>query len=160
MLQNYFKRISEEIRNDWNVEVYLNQFGTGKSNEGTDEGKAIKRYYVEPHDERFRQIFLNFDENRNIESIVWFFNKDSRMKLGQLKHLFGKFNSHNLIYDETTYLVFLQDIGNNLQHVSTTIMQWLEKRANGSLYYKKAGHEIDITDDYEVSNVTIGIKGK
>lgn len=158
MLKDYFKKISEEIRNDWKVELYVDNFGTGKSNEDTEEAKGIKRYYVEPHDKRFRQIFLNFDENRNIESIVWFFNKDSKMKLGQLKELFGTFSSHNVIYDETTQLIFLQNANKNIQHVSTTIFEWFEKRTDGSMYYKGDNREIDITDDYEVSQLIIALR--
>ena len=65
-LVEYFNDMYENVQSDWNVEPALKYFGNGKSNEGSEESKAIKRYYVEPKDKRFRQIFLNFDNNRNI----------------------------------------------------------------------------------------------
>ena len=88
-LLKYFEEMYETVQNNWNVESSLKYFGKGKSNEGSEESKAIKRYYVEPKDKRFRQIFLNFDINRNIESIVWFLdrNESELLNLAQLKEL-------------------------------------------------------------------------
>jgi hypothetical protein len=44
MLKEYFKNLYDQFRSDWNVESSLEFFGKGKSNEGTDESKFIKRY--------------------------------------------------------------------------------------------------------------------
>ena len=157
MLTEYFKRVSEEIRNDWNVELYLSHFGTGQSNEGTAEAKVIKRYYVEPHDKRFRQIYLNFNKSRNIESIVWFFNIDHKMSLGQLKDLFGSINIHNVIYDETTDVEFIKKPTDAVHSISTTILEWVKQRQDRTLYYIKENKEIGINDDYEVLNLTMSL---
>ena len=61
-LTDYFRFVYENAELDWNVESALTLFGQGKSNEGTDESKAIKRFYVDPADKRFREIYLNFDD--------------------------------------------------------------------------------------------------
>lgn len=157
LLQDYFKKMAEEIRSDWNVESSLKNFGIGKSNEGTDEAKAIKRYYIEPNDKRFRQIFLNFNDIRNIESIVWFFAKDGKMTLAQLKELFGTFKIYNIIYDDTSELLFTQNMNMYIQYVSTTILEWVEQRSNGTLFYMKENKQIEIDDNYEVGSLIFKI---
>jgi hypothetical protein len=94
-LVEYFNEMYETVNKDWNVDSALKYFGTGKGNEGSEEAKAIKRFYVEPNDKRFRQIFLNFNNQRNIDSVVWFLNnnKGEALTLGQLKELFGIYHA-------------------------------------------------------------------
>ena len=159
-MTEYFKEIYEKIQDNWNVESSLKYFGTGKSNEGSEESKAIKRCYIEPKDKRFRQIFLNFDLNRNIESIVWFLDKNESelLSLAQLKELFGLFETHNTIYDETTELFFLPTQNKFIKYVKTTIPEWVEKRKNGTLYFKKDNQEFEIDDSYKVSSIIFKLK--
>jgi hypothetical protein len=125
MLKEYFKNLYDQFRSDWNVESSLEFFGKGKSNEGTDESKFIKRYYVVPKDSRFEEIYLNFDEQRNIESVVWFFKTDGEdyLTLGQLKELFGAFQIRNIIYDETTAFIFHPNSNKSIDSVTTTILE-------------------------------------
>lgn len=158
-LKEYFEDMYKHFKNDWNVETSLEIFGKGNSNEGKEESKSIKRYYVEPRDKRFHEIFLNFDENRNIESVVWFLRKNEEdfLTLFQLKGIFGVFEFHNIIYDETTELTFLPNENKNISYVSTTILEWVEKRKDGTLYFKNGNKEFDFNDDYKVSNIVFKI---
>ena len=160
ILIEYFRNMYEKIQNNWNVESSLIFFGNGKTNEGTDESKAIKRYYIEPFDKRFRQIFLNFNSERNIESIVWFFdkNKSELLTLNELKSLFGEFKIQNIIYDETTELKFTPNKNDSIQYVMTSISEWIEKRTNGTLFFKKDEREIEIGGEYKVSSLILIIK--
>jgi hypothetical protein len=156
----YFKYMYENIEGDWNVESSLEFFGKGKSNEGTDESKSIKRFYVEPNDKRFERIFLNFDSKRYIESIVWFFDKDKSemITLNELQTLFGEFKIQNIIYDDTTELIFMPNKNGVLQYISTSIPEWVKMRPNGSLYFKQDNREIDIINDYKVVSLIFKIK--
>lgn len=156
----YFKEMYEKVQNNWNVESSIKYFGSGKSNEGKEESKAIKRYYIEPNDKRFSQIYLNFDANRNIESIVWFLdnNESELLSLTQLKQLFGLFETQNITYDETTELFFLPSQNKFVEYVKTTIPEWVEKRKNGTLYFKKNNQEIEIDENYKVSSIIFKIK--
>jgi hypothetical protein len=157
---DYFSEMYEKIQSNWNVESSLKHFGVGKTNEGSDESKAIKRYYVEPNDKRFQKIYLNFDVNRNVESIVWFLNKNESelISLAELKELFGSFKTQNIIYDETTELIFSPNRNKFIQHVGTSILEWVEKRKNGTMYFKKGNQEFDIDDNYKVSSIIFKIK--
>lgn len=159
-LLKYFEDMYETVQNNWNVESSLKHFGKGKSNEGSEESKAIKRYYVEPKDKRFRQIFLNFDINRNIESIVWFLdrNESELLNLAQLKELFGPFKTNNVIYDETTELTFYPNQNKFVKYVQTSILEWVERRKDGTMYFKKGNQEFDISDDYKVSSIIFKIE--
>lgn len=159
-LTEYFKFIYENVETDWNVESALPLFGQGKSNEGTDESKAIKRYYVKPTDKRFREIYLNFNDSRCIESIVWSMdsNNSTLIKIGELKALFGDFKIQNIIYDETTEVVFNPSLNENVGYVRTYVLEWVEKRPDGSLFYKSDNKEIEVDDDYKVSSIIIKIK--
>ena len=156
----YYKEMYEKIQSNWNVESSLKQFGVGKTNEGSDESKAIKRYYVEPNDKRFQKIYINFDVNRNVESIVWFLNKNESelVSLGELKELFGSFKTQNDIYDETTEIIFSPNRNKFIQYVGTSILEWVEKRKNGTMYFKKGNEEFDIDDNYKVSSIIFKIK--
>ncbi len=159
-LTDYFKFVYENVGIDWNVESALPVFGQGKSNEGTDESKAIKRFYVEPSDKRFKKIYLNFDNSGNIESIVWFIDSDKSelITLGELKILFGDFKIQNIIYDETTEVVFTPNLNENVGYVRTSVLNWVEKRPDDSLYYKKDDKKIEVNDDYKVSSLILKIK--
>ncbi len=159
MLKEYFKDMYKHFQNNWNVEASLELFGEGKSNEGSDESKSIKRYYIEPRDKRFRQIFLNFDENRNIESVVWFLKKSEEdfLTLIQLKEIFGAFEIHNIIYDETTEMTFLPNENKTISYVKTNILEWVENRKDGTLYFKNENKEFNLNDDYKVSNIIFKI---
>jgi hypothetical protein len=158
-MKEYFKEMYENARGDWNVEESLKQFGNGKSNEGTEESNAIKRYYVEPKDKRFEKIFLNFNSDRNIESIVWFFyEKGESLTLANLKELFGAFKMHNVIYDETTDLTFRPISNRFVKCVRSSILEWVETRKDGTMYFIKEKKEFDIFDDYRVSHVTFIIE--
>ncbi len=159
-LIDYFSFIYENVQQDWNVESTLKLFGIGKSNEDTEESKHIKRYYVKPADKRFNQIYLNFDNSRNVESIVWFMDKDNSelVTLGELVKLFGEFEIQNIIYDETTEVVFTPILNENVQYVRTSILEWVVKRPNGSLYFKKDHSEIEVDKDYKVSSLILKIK--
>ncbi len=155
----YFKNMLDQIRNNWNVESALDFFGEGKSNEGTEESKSMRRYYVKPTDIRFRQIFLNFDINRNIDSIVWFLDKKEceLLTLSDLKSLFGEFKSHNVIYDDTTELTFFQNKYMNIKYIKTSIFEWAEREEDGNLYFIKDNLKIKIDDDYKFSSVSFRI---
>lgn len=159
-LTEYFRNIYEQIHNNWNVESSLAFFGNGKTNEGTDESKAIKRYYIEPFDKRFWKIFLNFDSERNIESIVWFLdeNECELLSLGDLKGLFGDFSFHNVIYDETTSLYFTPTDNECVQYLETHILEWVEKRKDGTLYYKQGKVNVEVDDNQKVTSVLFKIK--
>ncbi len=159
-LTDYFRFVYENAEVDWNVESALPLFGEGKSNEGTDESKAIKRYYVEPTDKRFREIYLNFDDSRNIESIVWFMDRDKSelITLGELKTLFGDFKIQNIIYDETTEVVFTPNLNENVGYLKTSVLDWVEIRPDDSLYYMKDDKEIEVNDNYKVSSLILKIK--
>jgi hypothetical protein len=135
------------------VEAALCYFGKGNSNEGSEESKAILRYYVEPNDKRFRKIYLNFDQKRNITSIVWFLSNDSELKLAHLEKLFGSFTMHNIIYDETTDFIFLPNRNEVVKSVKTNIPEWVRRRSGGTLYFKKANEEFDLDSNYDVSDV-------
>ena len=159
-LTDYFKFIYENAETDWKVESALPLFGQGKSNEGTDESKAIKRYYVKPTDKRFREIYLNFNDSRCIESIVWFMDRDKSelITLGELKTLFGDFKIQNIIYDETTEVIFTPNLNENVEYVRTSVLDWVERRPDDSLYYKKDDKEIEVNDNYKVSSLILKIK--
>jgi hypothetical protein len=139
--------------------IFIRFFGNGKTNEGTDESKAIKRFYIEPFDKRFWKIFLNFNSERNIESIVWFLDKNEceLLTLGELKSLFGNFSFHNVIYDETTSLFFTPIENECVQYIETPILEWVEKSKDGTLYYKQGNSQIDVDDKYKVSSVILKI---
>ncbi|RXR18890.1 hypothetical protein [Flavobacterium stagni] len=158
-MNEYFKEMYSKIQDNWNVDSSLKYFGIGKSNEGSEESKAILRYYIEPDDKRFRQIFLNFDMNRNIESIVWFLdrNESELLSLAQLKELFGLFETHNIVYDETTELFFLPTQNKFIKYVQTTIPEWVEKRRDGTLYFIKGNQEYELDDNYKVSTIVFKI---
>ena len=159
-LSEYFRNMFKQIQCDWNVESALKVFGKGKSNEGSDEAKTIKRYYVEPTDKRFRQIFLNFNSDRQIDSIVWFLDKNegNLLSLKELKDLFGEFQFQNVIYDETTQLTFLPKGNKHIQYIQTSILEWVEKRKDGTLYIKENKKEIEIDDKYKVLSLIYNIK--
>lgn len=159
-LTDYFKFIYENAETDWKVESALPLFGQGKSNEGTDESKAIKRYYVKPTDKRFREIYLNFNDSRRLESIVWFMDRDKSelITLGELKTLFGDFKIQNIIYDETTEVVFNPQLNENVEYVRTSVLDWVERRPDDSLYYKKDNKDIEVNDNYKVSSLILKIK--
>lgn len=159
-LTDYFKFIYENAETDWKVESALPLFGQGKSNEGTDESKAIKRYYVKPTDKRFREIYLNFNDSGYTESIVWFMDRDKSelITLGELKTLFGDFKIQNIIYDETTEVVFTPSLNENVEYVRTSVLDWVERRPDDSLYYMKDGKEIEVNDNYKVSSLILRIK--
>ncbi|MER3329307.1 MAG: hypothetical protein RIF34_06995, partial [Candidatus Kapaibacterium sp.] len=139
------------------VESALPFFGQVKSNEGSDESKAIKRYYVDPTDIRFREIYLNFNDSRNIESIVWFMDKvnSELVTLGELRTLFGDFKIQNIIYDETTEVIFTPNLNENVAYVKTSVLDWVERRTDASLYYKKDDKEIEVNDNYKVSSLIL-----
>jgi len=155
-MTEYFKSILEQIQNNWNVESALDFFCEGKSNEGTEKSKSMSRYYVKPIDIRFRQIFLNFDSNRNIDSIVWFLdNKECELlTLSELKNLFGEFKSHNVTYDDTTELTFFQNKNKNIKYIKTSIFEWSEREKDGNLYFIKDNLKIKIDDDYKFSSIS------
>ena len=159
-LTDYFRFVYENAELDWNVESALTLFGQGKSNEGTDESKGIKRFYVDPADKRFREIYLNFDDSRNIESIVWFIDRKNSelLTLGELKTLFGDFKIQNIIYDETTEVIFTPDINENVEYMRTSLLDWVERRPDDSLYHKKDDKEIEVNDNYKVSSLILKIK--
>ncbi|RZK09855.1 MAG: hypothetical protein EOO46_12570 [Flavobacterium sp.] len=141
----YFLEMYEKVHNFWNVESSLSHFGIGKSNEGSSESKTICRYYVEPYDKRFRQIYLNFDANRNIDSIVWFLNKDEgELSLAELEKLFGTFTMRHVIYDDTTELTFQPTQNKFIKYIQTTISEWIESREDGTMFYKKGNQKFDI----------------
>ena len=159
-LTDYFRFVYENAETDWNVESALPLFGHGRSNEGTEESKATKRYYVEPTDKRFREIYLNFDDSRNIESVVWFMDRDKSelITLGELKTLFGNFKIQNIIYDETTEVVFTPNFNENVGYVRTSVLDLVERRPDNSLYYEKDDKEIEVDDNYKVSSLILKIK--
>jgi|GEM_PF-2985524 len=159
-LTDYFKFIYENAGTDWKVESALPLFGQGKSNEGTDESKAIRRYYVKPTDKRFREIYLNFNDSRHIESIVWFIDSDKSelITLRELKTLFGDFKIQNIIYDDTTAVIFTPSLNENVKYVRTSVLDWVLRRPDGSLYYKKDDKEIEVNDNYKVSSLVLKIK--
>jgi len=152
-LTEYFKSLYDKMECHWNVESSLEYFGDGESNEGTDESRVIKRYYVKPYNKIFDEIYLNFNKKRNIESIVWFFGGE-RLNIAQLKELFGPFKIQNIIYDETTELVFSPKDNTAVKSITSSIFEWVEKRPDGTLYFNKLGEKINITNDYDVTNVT------
>lgn len=157
-LLEYFKEIYNIIKNDWNVEKSLEYFGEGKSNEEDGEFKVIRRYYIEPNNKSFSRIFLNFDDNRNINSIVWFFNENCSLNLYQLKELFGAYKIHNVIYDETTDFVFFPQKNRYVNRVKASVYEWVEKRTNGTLYIKKGDEEFDVDDEYKVQYISFLIE--
>lgn len=156
-LIEYFEEMYEKIENNWNVESSLKYFGIGKNNEGSNESKSIKRYYVKPNEKCFREIFLNFDENRNIDSIVWFFDKNSFLKIGELKKIFGIFETHNVIYDETTELNFTPKKNKNIRYIQVSILEWIEKSKDEKMFFKKGNEKIEVNDDYKLSFITFKI---
>ena len=159
-LTDYFKLIYQSLETDWKVESALPFLGEGKSNEGTNESKAVKRYYITPTDERFREIFLNFNDFRVIESIVWFIdpNNSTLITLGELKTLFGDFKIQNIIYDQTTEIIFTPSLNENVEYVSTNAWGWVIRRPNGSMFYKNENKEIEVDDEYKFSSLIIKIK--
>jgi hypothetical protein len=160
ILIEYFRTMYEKIQSNWNVEFALDFFGNGKTNEGTEESKAIKRYYIKPFDKRFQQIFLNFNSDRNVESIVWFFNENGSelLTLNELQHLFGAFKIQNIIYDETTELIFIPKNNEHIQSVSTSILEWVQTRKDGTLYFLKEKNEMNIDENYKISSLTFIMK--
>ena len=159
-LNKYFSYMYSKISNNWNVESYLSLFGTGKNNEGTDESKGILRYYVTPLDKRFKEIYLNYNIKRNIESIVWHTDTVNYkpLTLTDLKELFGGFTTQNIIYDETTELIFKPLENKDIDYISTSIYEWVEIRKDKSMYYIQNEKEIEINDDYEFSGLIFKIK--
>jgi hypothetical protein len=159
-LIEYFRYMYENAKPDWNVESVLGFFGKGKSNEGTDESKTIKRYYVEPTDKRFKEIYLNFDSNRNIESIYWILDKKKSelITLSELEDLFGEYKIQNIIYDETTEVIFQPDMNATVQYLRTSFLEWVEKRPNGTLYFNEGDREIEVDGGYEFSGLILKIK--
>ncbi len=158
-LLEYFRNMYDQIQNNWNVESAIDIFGVGKSNEGTDESKVIKRYYIEPSDKRFQKIYLNFDLNRNIESIVWFLDKNETelLTISELRELFGDFTFRNIIYDETTELTFIPKGNKCIQYINSSILEWVEERKNGTYFFKKDNNEIEIDDKFKVSSLIFKI---
>ena len=156
-LKEYFREMYLKVHRNLIVDESLEFFGIGKSNEGTDESEGILRYYVEPFDKRFDKIYLNFDIERKINSIVWFVNYDEAnlFSLGCLKELFGKFIHKNLIYDETTQFFFNPYQNDCVQYVSSSIYEWVQTRSNGTLFYEKNNEKIEINDDYFISCVIL-----
>ena len=60
---------------------------------------------------------------------------------------------HNIIYDETTDLIFLPNRNRVVKSVKTNIQEWVRKKPNGRLYFEKANDEFDLDNNYNVSNV-------
>jgi len=159
-LVDYFKYIYENTDLLWNVEAALSFFGSGKSNEGTVESKGIRRYYVEPSDKRFKSIYLNFGDKRNIQSIVWFCDSHNseRIILNDLVRIFGHYSIQNVIYDETTAFFFKPNWNPAVQYLQTSVPQWIERRLNGTLYYRQGDEEIEVDGEQRVLSLILKIK--
>lgn len=159
-LKEYFKEVYSKIQSNLDVEESLAFFGVGKSNEGTDESNGILRYYVKPFDNKFHEIFLNFNKERVIESIVWFIRHEERntLSLEDLKELFGSYICKNVIYDDTTEIIFNPHRNTFVPFVRTTIYEWVETRNDGTLFYKKDNKIIDINKDYSLNVIVFIMK--
>lgn len=154
-LKEYFRDVYFKIQSNLIVDESLAFFGIGKSNEDTAESEGILRYYVEPFDKRFDKIYLNFNIEREIDSIVWFIKKDETYSflLGDLKELFGKFTCYNVIYDETTEIIFNPNDNNYVRYIRSTICEWVKTRKDGTLFYEKDNVKIEINDEFNISSV-------
>lgn len=76
----------------------------------------------------------------------------------ELKKLFGEFIIQNIIYDESTDVIFSPNKNKNIKFIKTTISEWIEKRPNGTLYYMKNNKEIELSEDYTISCIVFEIK--
>lgn len=145
-LKDYFKTFAEYVQTNHSVASYFEVLGEGKSNEGTSEHKAIKRFYITPLDARFDEIFLNYSDLNEASSIVWFFEPNYILTLGELKELFGAFSTYNVIYDETSSFRFRATDYKGLA-VETNSSYWLTEK-EGRLYYEVGVDEVEVTDDF------------
>ena len=156
-LKDYFKLMYDSFTNDWKVEAAQELLGKGRSNQGTEESKAINRYYVKPNDERFDEIYINHDPSGAVDSVVWFIQKALQVKLRieDLQDLFGEFSIHNVIYDETTVLVFVPTTNPSVASIRTSIPEWVERRNDGTLYFRKKETECIVDEKYPISSLVL-----
>lgn len=145
-LKQYFNAFAQYAETTHSIANYLELLGEGKSNEGTPEHSAIKRFYITPVDSRFNVIYLNHSDVNEVDSIVWFFKPNYFLTLSELKELFGDFSTHNIIYDETSSFNF-----GAIDYKGLTVQvsndYWLTER-EGRLYSEEVDGDVEVTDDF------------